>query len=146
MVASSSCGASASPNCSSLRGGTFDLLASRSWQENAVFTVENEPVLDSIQFPADFGSDTIAVPVPNQKPTSLDGQLIASGNTTANLLELGLLGLSPASNSLQNQPQIPSYLSNLRSANLIPGIGYGFTAGASYRKCLEDTMFVGVLR
>ena len=84
-----------------------------------------------------FGFDTVSVPGVNQKPVPIDNQLMTSGNTTTNSLELGFIPLSPDDTDLPGQAAIPSYLSGLKSANLIPGTGYGFTAGASYRRCLR---------
>ena len=140
MIDSTACDSSSPANCTSLRGGTFDISQSNTWQGNASLIVNNEPALDNDQFNAEFGLDTISVPGPNSEPISLDGQIIASANTTAKLLEIGLLALSTqatAANSLSipnvTSP-VPSYLTALRAANKIPGSGFGYTAGASYRK------------
>lgn len=56
------------------------------------------------------------------------------GGITSNEFFMGMMGLNPASTNFSdfNNP-VPSYMSNLKAANKIPSLSYGYTAGNQYR-------------
>ncbi|KAI4259105.1 MAG: hypothetical protein LQ352_000899 [Teloschistes flavicans] len=70
---------------------------------------------------------------PNQDVALAPGKGSIVAGLPAEPYYLGLLGLRPTSSSRFNNSS-PSFLTHLRSSNLIPSLSFGYTAGASYRK------------
>lgn len=79
-----------------------------------------------------YGTDTIALSYPSSSLPSLTHQVL--GGVASNNFFLGVFGLNPATSNFSsfNDP-VPSYMSNLRTQNLIPSLSYAYTAGAPYR-------------
>ena len=79
-----------------------------------------------------YGYDTVALSYPGSNTPSLNQQVV--GGIATKDFYMGLFGLNPAASnfSTYNDPQ-QSYMSSLKSQNLIPSLSYGYTAGNTYR-------------
>ncbi|TVY73139.1 hypothetical protein LSUE1_G008117 [Lachnellula suecica] len=63
---------------------------------------------------------------------SLSDQLV--GGISTKDFFLGLLGVNPSATTFsENRNPVPSYLTSLKTQNLIPSLSYGYTAGNQYR-------------
>ncbi|KAL8640474.1 MAG: hypothetical protein Q9228_002615 [Teloschistes exilis] len=78
-----------------------------------------------------YGMDVVAAG-PNPAVALAPGKGSIVAGLAAQPYYLGLLGLRP-SNSFRFSDSSPSFLTQLRSRNLIPSLSFGYTAGASYR-------------
>ncbi|KAL8834995.1 MAG: hypothetical protein Q9170_003485 [Blastenia crenularia] len=78
-----------------------------------------------------FGTDIIAVG-PNPDVKLAAGQVSTIAGIEAEPYYIGLLGLRPLNNSRFDAAS-PSFLTLLRSQNLIPSLSFGYAAGAAYR-------------
>ncbi|KAL8808467.1 MAG: hypothetical protein Q9182_000017 [Xanthomendoza sp. 2 TL-2023] len=78
-----------------------------------------------------FGMDIVAVG-PNPEAALISSSRSTIAGIPPEPYYLGLLGLQP-SNSSRFNGSSPSFLSNLKSQNLIPSLSFGYTAGAAYR-------------
>lgn len=86
-----------------------------------------------------FGMDVVAAG-PNPAVALRPGKRsIVAGLVNTDPYYLGLLGLLPSNSSRFNDSS-PSFLTHLRSSNLIPSLSFGYTAGASYRKSSISSM------
>ncbi len=130
-------------NCTETRGRTFDNTKSSSWITKATYKLQAESNLGytANSDNGNYGFDSIGVGKPGAGNVSLDGQVVA-GFLTKDFY-LGNLGLAarPISFDSNNDPR-PSFLSSLQNKGLIPGLAYGFAAGASYRKNRLDIGFL----
>ena len=79
-----------------------------------------------------YGMDVVAIG-PNPEASLTSGKSSVVAGIAAKPFYLGLLGLRPADNSRFNKSS-PSLLSLMKDANKIPGMSYGYAAGAAYRK------------
>ena len=82
-----------------------------------------------------YGLDTVALAEGNATGgPSLDGQTVAEVGSI--LYYTGMFGLNNQPNNLTTfDDPLPSYLTTLKTKNLIPSLSWAYTAGASYRKC-----------
>ena len=124
------------PGCASARGNIFHSNASKTWISQGEFTLGIELNLGpSFNLAGHYGFDTVALAEGNATGgPSLDGQLVAGVGST--LYYNGIFGLNNQPNNLTvlNDPR-PSYLTSLKTKNLIPSLSWAYTAGASYREC-----------
>lgn len=126
--------------CPDSRGKTFNTNASSTWKDAGFyeFGVElNLPYTGNYDS-GDYGFDTMGVGYPggSGSNTTLDRQVVATFATKD--FYLGNLGLTPRSINLTGVADgYPSYLSNLKEANMIPSLSFGYNAGAQYRKFTE---------
>lgn len=89
-----------------------------------------------------YGYDTLGIQGKGAN-VSVDHQVIAAIENKK--FFVGNLGLSPYQiNFTSSTDSSPSLLASLKNKNLIPGLSYGYTAGASYRK--KQTITERVLR
>ena len=117
--------------CLEARGQTFDYNTSSTWKQHGFFQISTEQNLNlSVQ--AVFGNETLGLGVQGSGGPTLTDQIVAA--YTGNDFYLGMFGLNPASTNFTPQDQgQPSYMSTLKSQNLIPSISFGYTAGNKYR-------------
>ena len=95
--------------------------------------------------PATYGTDTIALGFSNATGgPALHGQVLAGLETYD--FYTGLFGLGNQPNNftasqnngnLANDTQVPSFLTTLKSQNLIPSLSWAYTAGAIYRESIS---------
>ena len=79
-----------------------------------------------------FGNDTLGLGIQGSGGPLLEDQIVAS--YTDEDLYLGIFGLNPSSTNFSATDQgRPSYMSSLKSQNLIPSLSFGYTAGNQYR-------------
>ena len=134
------CTPSDPPNCGSLRGAYpfdgaqstgFQTNASSTWVTNGLYVLN----LDAdLVYPGNalYGFDTVGPEIDNSGGPTLQHQIVAG--IAAKEFYLGVFGLGPEPSNFSTfaDPQ-PSFLTSLKSANEIPSLSYGYTAGAAYR-------------
>lgn len=148
------CTTSDPTNCPTLRGiQPFNGLAadgyltnqSSTWDLTGLYAIALEEEL-GIFANGQYGTDVVGLNGGNGSSTngvSLAGQIVA-GVAAKDYLLGGLgLGIQPTSFS-SSAPQSQSLMRNLRTANLIPSLSYGYTAGASYQnKQVDGNLVLG---
>lgn len=97
--------------------GIFSLLLGRQW---------------GMQGRAQFGYDTVGLAVQNSGGPTLDDQIVAGITKVEPFMGGFPLGVMPTSFSTFEHPQ-PSYLVSLKNRGMMPGLGFGYNAGAHYR-------------
>ena len=125
------CGKNSANDCSNNRGGVFNPLASKSWQDQRTWSLSAELNLGyDANNGGNYGYDTLGVAT-TTGDVSLDHQVVAG--ITTNDFYLGYLGLATRTPGFNNQSQ-PPFLVSLRDAKRIPSLSYSYTAGAHYSK------------
>lgn len=122
-------------NCTKSRGQTYNLNTTSTWKDKGLYElgVEMNLPYTSNYDNGDYGFDTLGLGYPGSGGASLDGQALATVATKD--FYLGNLGLTPrVVNFSSYEDNAPSFLSNLRTQNLIPSLSFGYNAGAQYRK------------
>ena len=117
--------------CSDARGGLFDLNQSSSRNDLGIYTLALE-----LNFGRNetgyYGVDTVAPGLSNVTggPT-VDSQIVVGIET--NHYRTGMFGLSPQPTNLTNftEPHA-SFLTTLKTRNLISSLSWAYTAGAHY--------------
>lgn len=139
-------GISPSWTCAQSRGEIFDPSLS-NWTSLGNYSLGIEANL-GYNDPGSYGLDTVALGLSNATsgPT-LQGQLVAG--LVTNDFYTGLFGLgsqptnltsSTDSTNLTDTTPHPSFLTTMKTRNLIPSLSWAYTAGASYR---ESILHVG---
>ena len=121
--------------CAESRGNIFHSNASKTWigQGNYSYNIELN-LGPKFNIGGPYGLDTVALAEGNATGgPSLDGQVVATVATV--LYYTGMFGLNNQPNNLStvDNPH-PSYLTSLKTKNLIPSLSWAYTAGAWYRK------------
>ncbi|OIW32564.1 acid protease [Coniochaeta ligniaria NRRL 30616] len=126
-------------DCSASRGAMFSPNASSSWQDQGLFSINQNGVgLEAnlgYSVNADFGLDTLGLGyVAGGNGPTLTNQTIG-GVATASPFYLGIFGLGtqPVNFTRLGNFSTPSYLASLKAQNLIPSLSWSYTAGAMYR-------------
>ena len=131
------CGPNDAANCTQARGGEYDDRKSSSWNPKTIFQLGAEDNLgySGNAINGSYGYDTIGLlGKAGANNISVNHQVIAGLITE--VFYVGSLGLSnQAINFTDSGDSSPSLLTSLKNENLIPSVSYGYTAGASYRKC-----------
>lgn len=133
-------GTSPSLTCSESRGGLFRPSQSVTWSDLGNYSLGIEANL-GYNDPGKYGLDTLALNF-SGGPT-LNSQIVAGIQTFD--YYTGIFGLSSHPINLSNQPinlsnppanysTYPSFLTSLKSLNLIPSLSWAYTAGAPYRE------------
>ena len=79
-----------------------------------------------------YGNDTVTLGIQGSGGPTLQDQIVAAYVGTD--LYIGMFGLNPSStNFTATDMNRPSYLSSLKTSNLIPSLSFGYTAGNQYR-------------
>ncbi|KAL0253353.1 hypothetical protein SLS55_010330 [Diplodia seriata] len=127
-------------NCGSLRGAFpsnnhqssgFMTNSSSTWRNIGIFDLNLGTQYD-IDINARYGYETIGLAVEHSGGPTLDGQVVAGIARKQFFLGVFPLGIKPTNFSTFDDPQ-PSYLTGLKDKGIIPGLGFGYTAGAGYR-------------
>ena len=123
-------------DCFQARGGVFNSNDSKTWVDEGFFGTDLELNLGSrFEANASYGLETLMLGNGNLtgKNNTLQSQVVATIGTNA--FYNGLFGLNnqPTNFTFLNETH-PSFLSTLKSRNLIPSLSWGYTAGASYRR------------
>ena len=120
-------------NCNTLRGDTFDINRSATWQDEGLFQLP----LHSEQFlgysgNADYGFDNITLDYPGSGGPTLEHQVL-TGFATKDFY-IGNLGITSRPVNITNfTDPFPSPMGSLRNNNQIPSLSFGYTAGAIYQ-------------
>ena len=143
VVLESGCGPGSASNCTDSRGGTFSIKASGSWTNFGNWSLGEEQNIDVDQSTGGVvGWDTLGIQAQGVGPLTLDNQTILALERKD--FWLGNLGLAVRAPAYDNGTH-PSFLSALRTKNLIPSLSYGYTAGAYYRMLLDTSRMVSQL-
>lgn len=142
VVAPEGCTKSDPSNCAQLRGAQafngrastgFATNASSTWSQAGIYTLDLE---QSLGYSGNglYGYDVVGLSGGNSSGgVSLDQQTIAG--VAGKDYFMGYIGLSDRPSSFSSSAaSAPSLLNNLRTANLIPSLSFGYTAGAAYGK------------
>lgn len=134
-------GITPSLTCSQSRGELFDTSRSNSWSSLGNYSLGIEGNLGYNE-PGSYGLDTVALGLSNATggPT-LQGQVVAGLQTFDYYTGFFGLGDQPvnltsstdADNITGTTPH-PSFLTTMKSQNLIPSRSWAYTAGANYRE------------
>ena len=143
VVSNEGCLTTDPTDCPDSRGKTFNLNASSTWDNQGFFALGAETNLPytSNYDDGDYGFDSLGLGYPGSDGnTTLSHQVIASIATKD--FFLGNLGLTPRPVNLTSMDDpTPSYLTSLKSSNLIPSLSYGYNAGAQYRRSSKSTWY-----
>lgn len=131
VVLSSGCEA---PSCApSSRGGTFNVSESDTWNGTGIYPLGLELNL-GYRDTGLYGLDMVALGYGSAiGGTALDSQVVVGIETTSYYIAMFGLGPQPTNFTDFSDPH-PSFLSTLKTKNLIPSLSWGYTAGAPYRK------------
>lgn len=90
----------------------------------------------------DYGLDKLGLGLQESLGPTLDGQVIGGFLNNA-YFYLGQFGLAPFPTNFTtfNEPR-PSFMTTLKTKNLIPSVSYSYTAGAQYSETSLDTSFL----
>ena len=125
------CDLEASPNCTDARGGAFDQERSQSWKDLGPYTLDLEKNLGYNESGI-FGLDNVALGLSNATGgPSMDSQVVAA--IGAQTWYTGILGLQQQPMNLSDTQPGQTFLSSLKTRNIIPSLSWAYTAGASYR-------------
>ncbi|KAF3153723.1 hypothetical protein EYR41_005663 [Orbilia oligospora] len=123
--------------CPKLRGFTFKINESTTWENNTLYSSTSIYELGvekrlGFEGNAIFGYDNMVLGWLGSDGPNTSNQSIA-GIATKDFF-LGVLGLNPRPTNFStfNNP-VPSLLQNLRDAQKIPSLSWGYTAGNRYR-------------
>ena len=139
-------GITSSLTCSQSRGEPFDTSKSTTWSVLGNYSLGIEANLD-YNDPGSYGLDTVGLGYSNATalPT-LQSQVVAGLETYDYYTGLFGLGDQPtnltASNDSENLTGTiphPSFLTTLKSQNLIPSLSWAYTAGAHYRESIPES-------
>jgi hypothetical protein len=119
-------------SCAQSRGGLFQSNKSKTWQEDGIYELFIEKNLN-LSGASVFGFDDVGLGYVGQNGPVLQHQIV--GSVAVNSFWFGHLGLQPKTTNFTDLAQnIPSYMSTLRSKNMIPSVSWGYTQGAPYSK------------
>lgn len=117
----------------SSRDGTFNFNESKTWNSTGNYPLALELNLNYQDIGA-YGLDTVALGFGTSiGGPPLDSQVVVGIDTTSYHLGMFGLGSQPTNFTNFSEPH-PSFLSTLKSKNLIPSLSWGYTAGAQYRE------------
>ena len=121
--------------CDQSRGGLFNYTESKSWNSTGNYPLGLElNIGNDYDKSGLYGHDTLALGFSSAAgETSLDSQLVAGIGTDQYYLGMFGLGQQPTNLSTYIDPQ-PSFLTTLKTKNMIPSRSWSYTAGAQYRK------------
>ena len=134
VVLKSGCTEQDPSGCDNARGTLFNSNASTTWQDQGLFGlgVETNLPYTGNYDNGDYGFDTLGLGLVGSGVTV--NHSVIAGIATKDFF-LGNLGLTPRPiNFTEFDHPKTSLLTNLRSANQIPSLTYGYSAGAKYRK------------
>lgn len=122
------------------RGGTFNVTESKTWNSTGLFPLGLELNLNK-NATGRYGLDTVALGFSSSiGGPSLDSQVVVGIETYS--YYVGMFGLGPQPTNLTDfSKPYPSFLSTLKSRNLIPSLSWGYTAGAHYSEFLFQPFF-----
>ena len=124
---------SATPACNDARGGLVNLNQSSTRQELGIYDLNLELNLGHNDS-GGYGLDTVALGLSDATggPT-LDSQVVVGIQT--NRYRVGVFGLNQQPTNVSNFTHpYPSFLTALKTQDLIPSLSWAYTAGAKYRK------------
>lgn len=137
------CSSFKSPTCNQDGGGIFNSNKSQSWTMGSYNALGLEGNLYPDVYGGSYGFDTVALGISNAtKGPSLSNQVVAGIDVPSPWFFMGMFGLGSQPTNLTNfdNPR-PSFLSTLKTRNIIPSLSWSYTAGAPYRE-FEDLLFL----
>ena len=134
VVLKSGCTDQDPSGCDLARGSLFNPNTSTTWQDQGLFSlgVETNLPYTGNYDNGDYGFDTLGLGLVGSGV--IVNHSVVAGIATKDFF-LGNLGLTPRPiNFTEFDHPKTSLLTNLRNANQIPSLTYGYSAGAKYRK------------
>jgi hypothetical protein len=129
--------------CESKRGGLFATNESSTFKPEGLYELNFNPQLGNTGL-GYYGLDTVSL----DDTTAVPDQIVAVVNSTG--YWIGSLGLGVQNTRFSGSENISPLLSSLiEKRNDIPSRSYGYTAGASYRKCsppVNDSSLMKMVR
>lgn len=124
---------SSTNDCANSRGSLFSPNQSSTWKDRGLYAFDLEQNLN-YSTNGDFGFDTVGLGLQPSSGPTLENQVVAGFLNNLDYY-LGIFGVAPWPTNLTNfsSPE-PSFMTTLRSKNLIPSLTYSYTAGAKYSK------------
>ena len=130
VVRSDAC-RSSDVSCEESRGRTFNPETSNTWHEHGAYQLGFGQIL-GLRVQGVFGNDTLGLGIQGSGGPILEDQIVAA--YTSESLYLGMFGTNPSSTNFSaTDLGRPSYMSTLKTENLIPSLSFGYTAGNQYR-------------
>jgi len=124
-------------DCTKTRGAFNSLFRpnnSSSWKELGIYDLVLNQELN-YSGGGLYGLEKVGLQIANSGGIELDTQVVAGIATTD--FYLGIFGLGPKPLNFSNLDHpVPSLMQALKNHGQIPSISYGYTAGASYSKCV----------
>lgn len=118
--------------CPDARGGLYNYNTSSTWSQlgNGFFELSIEGNLNG-SATGFYGHDTISLGGEGSGGPTLHDQIV--GGIGTQKYYLGMFGVNPKSTHFPGlDGEQPSYLTSLKTQNLIPSLSFGYTAGAQY--------------
>jgi hypothetical protein len=120
-------------SCAESRGTTFNLETSKTWKPQGLYDLWIESNL-GLTGNAEYGFDTVGLGYPGEGGITLESQTV--GALATKEFYYGHFGINPKPTNFTNfTDQSPSFMSTLKTQNLIPSVSWGYTAGVQYRGC-----------
>ncbi|KAL1605460.1 hypothetical protein SLS60_005010 [Paraconiothyrium brasiliense] len=110
----------------------FLVNSSSTWHEIGLYEMDARPDL-GFSANALYGLDTAGLMLQNSGGTTIPSQVIAAMASPSIWVGMVGLGQKPANFSEFDNPQ-EGLMSTLKNEGMVPGKGYGYTAGAYYSK------------
>ena len=128
------------PSCDpSSRGGVFNINESNTWNGTGNYSLGAE-LNFNYDFTGAYGLDTVALGFGSSiGGPLLDSQVLVGIETTFYYVGMFGLGNQPTYFTDFSEPH-PSFLSTLKSKNLIPSLSWSYTAGAQYREYISGRL------
>lgn len=128
------------PGCdASSRGGVFNINESNTWNGTGNYSLGVELNFD-YDFIGAYGLDSVALGFGSSiGGPVLDSQVVVGIETNFYYVGMFGLGTQPTNFTDFSDPH-PSFLSTLKSKNMIPNLSWSYTAGAQYREYIFDLL------
>ncbi|KAK6501382.1 hypothetical protein TWF481_009222 [Arthrobotrys musiformis] len=130
VVSAESCLGRSAEDCADLRGATFNVNTSSTWNDQGLF---NTDLAKDLGYNAigNYGLERLGITNVDSGITFND-QVVVSIDSSDWYLGLFGLGTQPTNFTDFNNPQ-PSFLTTMYNQGLIPSLSWGYQAGAIYR-------------
>ncbi|KAK6532512.1 hypothetical protein TWF281_006701 [Arthrobotrys megalospora] len=130
VVSSAACANIPAEQCYDLRGQTFNVNQSSSWNDQGLFNTDLAKDLD-INAVGNYGLERLGI-TNQDSGITFNNQVVVSVDSNEWYLGVFGLGTQPTNFTDFNNPQ-PSFLTTMYNQGLIPSLSWGYQTGAVYR-------------
>jgi hypothetical protein len=125
------------PQCIEDRGNLFYPFNSSTWKPVGRYTLGSDKELGN-RISSDYGLDSVTVGTNGPTiPSSIIGPFNSTQLINTTFYMTGFFGLGITSGTFDNKLSPVPALPELAAQKMVPGMSYGFTAGAHYREILH---------